>query len=195
MDNSRLIAIACGLIVMLVIIMVFRGCMGKPDTSGLKKPQKSESAHTGISIRTGTPVTEPPELDIFGRPVTAVIETATEETTVETTTEVVETDILGNIVTATATATTETDISGNEITTVFSDTTTEVVTEENGEVPTEESEVTTGEVIEESTLSPIEQYEQDLKDPHSIGGFNHGNYDEEGNPVPTLPPDFTIIIN
>lgn len=188
MDNSRLIAIACGLIVMLVVIMVFRGCMGKPDTSGLKKPQKSEPAYTGISIQTGTPVTEPPELDIFGRPVTEITETATEETTIETTTEVIDTDIFGNIVTAMTTATAETDISGTEITTAFTDTTTEVVTGETGEITTEE-------ITEESTLSPIEQYEQDLKDPHSIGGFNHGNYDEEGNPIPTLPPDFTIIIN
>lgn len=188
MDNSRLIAIACGLIVMLVIIMVFRGCMGKPDTSGLKKPQKSEPAQTGISIRTGALVTEPPELDIFGRPVTAVTEPATEETTVETTTEVVETDVFGNIITETTVEMIETDISGAEITTAFPDTTTEVVMEETGEIPTEE-------ITEETTLSPIEQYEQDLKDPHSIGGFNHGNYDEDGNPIPTLPPDFTIIIN
>lgn len=186
MDNSRLIAIACGLIVMLVIIMVFRGCMGKPDTSGLKKPQKSEPAQTGISIRNGTPVTEPPELDIFGRPVAAVTEIAAEETTVETTTEVIETDVFGNIITIIATS--ETDIFGVEVTTAFSETTTEAVTEET-------SEITDEEIIEEVTLSPIEQYEQDLNDPHSIGGFNHGNYDEEGNPIPTLPPDFTIIIN
>lgn len=187
MDNSRLIAIACGLIVMLVIIMMFRGCMGKPDTSGLKKNQKSESSDVEISIRTGVPVTEQPELDIFGRPVTAVTASAIEEITVETTTEVVETDIFGNIITEISVETG--DIFNIETTTAFSDTTTtEVVTEENGEIPTEE-------VIEETTLSPIEQYEQDLKDPHSIGGFNHGSYDEEGNPIPTLPPDFTIIIN
>lgn len=186
MDNSRLIAIACGLIVMLVIIMVFRGCMGKPDTSGLKKPHKSEPAQTGISIRTGTPVTEPPELDIFGRPVTAVPEIAQEEITSEPTTEVVETNVFGNIITTIVTS--ETDIFGNEVTTAFTETTTEVVTEETDEITTEE-------IIEEVTLSPIEQYKQDLNDPHSIGGFNHGNYDEDGNPIPTLPPDFTIIIN
>lgn len=197
MDNSRLIAIACGLIVMLVIIMVFRGCMGEPDTSGLKKTHHTtDSGQAEISIRTGTPVTEPPELDIFGRPVTAVVtepEILT-EFVIETSTGVVETDIFGNEVTTvaetdvfgnviTATESPETDIFGSEVTTAFSDTTTEVVTEEIGEI------------VEETTLSPIEQYEKDLNDPHSIGGFNHGQYDDEGNPIPTLPPDFAIIIN
>lgn len=185
MDNNRLIAIACGLIVMLIIIMMFRGCMGKPDTSGLKKnqnPQQSEPAYTGISIQTGTPVTEPPALDIFGRPVTAVPVIVTEEVTSETTTEVIDTDVFGNVITAITEI--ETDIFGSEITTASSDTTTEVV-----------EEVVTEEITEETTLSPFEQYQNDLNDPHSIGGFNHGQYDEEGNPIPTLPPDFAIIIH
>ncbi|MBR6070310.1 MAG: hypothetical protein IKP78_06950 [Ruminococcus sp.] len=27
-----------------------------------------------------------------------------------------------------------------------------------------------------------------------IGGFDHGQYDDEGNPIPTLPSDFVLII-
>lgn len=188
MDNSRLIAIACGLIVMLVIIMACRSCMGKPDTSGLKKPQKSEPVLTGVAVETGAPVTEPPQLDIFGRPVTAVATETPPEFSAETTTETVETDIFGNIVTSAAD---ETDVPSTEETDVpdtmetaetgaFPDTTTEAVPEIPTEVP---------------TLSPFEQYEQDLNDPDSIGGFNHGRYDDEGNPVPTIPNDFTIVIN
>lgn len=185
MDNSRLIAIACGLIVMLMIIMVCRSCMGKPDTSGLKKPQKNEPALTGIAVETGAPVTEPPELDIFGRPVTTIPQPATELTS-EITTGTADTDVSSNTITAT---TGETDVPDTTETaetvetSAFPETTTEAV----AEIPTSE--------VEEPTLSPVEQYEKDLNDPHSIGGFNHGQYDEEGNPVPTIPHDFTIIIN
>lgn len=186
MDNSRLIAIACGLIVMLVIIMACRSCMGKPDTSGLKKTQKNEPVLTGVVVETGAPATEPPQLDIFGRPVTTIPETPT-EFSAETTD-----DISGDTVTSVTSEISETNVSGMEETVVpdtadtmetgaFPNTTTEVVPE----IPT----------AEEPTLSLIEQYEKDLNDPHSIGGFNHGQYDEEGNPVPTVPHDFTIIIN
>ena len=193
MDNIRLIAIACGLIVMLVIIMLC--CDRNPDTSGLKKPKKAESSQVDISIQTGKPVTEPPELDIFGRPVTTTFQTAETdmEVSTETTTVTFETDVFGNTITAT---TGDTDISGTEVGAVSTDTTTEAVVDENAEPVTDENgRIVTEPATEETTLSPIEQYEQDLKDPHSIGGFNHGQYDEDGNPVPTLPSDFTIVIN
>ncbi len=182
MNNSRLIAIACGLIVMLVIVMVCRSCMDKPDTSGLKKPQKNEPVLTGVVVETGAPVTEPPELDIFGRPVTTIPEPATELTS-ETATVTAETGISENTVTVSTEETDVSDTAETVETSAFPETTTETV----AEIPTSETE--------EPTLSPIEQYEKDLTDPHSIGGFNHGQYDEEGNPVPTIPHDFTIIIN
>lgn len=181
MDNSRLIALACGLIVMIIIIMIGKSCMGTPDTSGMKKPvTKQEDSGFGISIATGTEPTEPPVFDIFGRPVevTTVSETLMQETSTETTTVVIETDVFGNVITTTVPV--ETDIFGMEVTTVSTETTTEVITEFPEET---------------TTISPLEQYQNELNDPHSIGGFNHGQYDSEGNPIPTLPPDFAIIIN
>ncbi|MCM1133862.1 MAG: hypothetical protein NC340_10385 [Ruminococcus flavefaciens] len=180
MDNNRLIALACGVIVMLVVIIIGKGCMGTPDTSGLKKPETSVKSGFEVEVATGMPTTAPPVLDIFGRPVavtTAVDFSPETEIQATETTEIQETDVFGNVITTTVAV--ETDFFGNEITTESTETTTEA----------------TDFFAETTTISPIEQYQNDLNNPDSIGGFNHGRYDSEGNPVPTLPPDFAIIIH
>lgn len=196
MDKSRAIAWGLFIIVTLCTIMLGRGCMGEPDTSGLKKPaQKTDVPEMSIVIETGAPVTEPPVYDIFGRPVqsTASPFPAESETTTSATVPP-ETDVFGNIVTSEPL----TDVSGSEVTET-SDAENETSTAEADiydmvltAITAPEYETTTETTV---TLSPIEQYEKDLKNPDSIGGFNHHQYDEEGNPVPTLPPDFAIIIN
>lgn len=188
MDKHRAVSWALGIIVCLVLIIIIKSCMGEPDTSGLKKRTKTsvaDTSTTGISIFTGATTTAPPVFDIFGKPVESSIYTGNKIQTLseDTTTTVAETDVFGNIVTQTEYV--ETDIFGN----IISETTSESTSTETSE---SESENVSTEV---STLSPLEQYESDLNNPNNIGGFNHNKYDDEGNPIATLPPDFAIIIN
>lgn len=206
MDKNSATAWLIGVIVTLSIILIGKGCMGEPDVSGLKKNKKSKNdSSIDINIKTEPVHTQPPEYDIFGKP---IITTSTEpaiEVTTETT--IIETDIFGNPVTTTVAF--ETDVFGNSVTTaeifetdVFGNTVTTTVAFETdvfgNPVLTDTIETTTQATddtpMETTTLSPFEQYQENLNDPNSIGGFNHNKYDDEGNPIPTLPPGFAIVI-
>lgn len=191
MDGNKASAWLIGVIVTLSIILIGKGCMGEPDTSGLKKNKKSKNdSSVNINIQTSPVYTQPPEYDIFGNPIITTSTVPTTEVTTETT--IIETDVFGNPVTTVVTS--ETDVFGNPVTTVITSETDvfgNPVTTDSIETTTQTTDDTP---IETTTLSPFEQYQESLNDPHSIGGFNHNKYDDEGNPIPTLPPDFTIII-
>lgn len=213
MDRSRLIAWGFGLIVCLIIIMIGKGC----TDSSINKMQKQKKSvevvnkenDITINISTSAPETAPSVVtDVFGRPVAVFqteMTTAEISDTAETETTVAETDIFGNIVTTTeiyltdvfgnTVTTTEnilTDAFGNEVTTTQTD-----MTDIFGNIVTTQTQTTVDEnPVETTTLSPLDQYNEDLKNPDFMSGFNHGEYevDKDGNTKPTLPSDFVIII-
>lgn len=191
MDKNSATAWLIGVIVTLSIILIGKGCMGEPDVSGLKKNKKSKNdSSVDIDIRTNPVHTQPPEYDIFGKPIITTSTVPATEVTTETT--IIETDVFGNPVTTTVAF--ETDVFGNFVTTaeiIETDVFGNPVTTDTTETTTQATDDTP---IETTTLSPFEQYQNDLNDPHSIGGFNHNQYDDEGNPIPTLPPGFAIVI-
>ena len=193
MDRSRLIAWGFGLIVCLIVIMIGKGCTDSSINKMQKQKKSAEVVNMGdditINISTSASETAPPVVtDMFGRPVAVV---QTEMITAETETIVTETDIFGNTVTTTENILTDT--FGNEVTTTQTD-----MTDVFGNIVTNQTQTTVvGNPVETTTLSPIDQYNEDLKNPDFMSGFNHGEYevDEEGNTKPTLPSDFVIIID
>ncbi len=185
MEKNKIVALVCAVIAALLVIMAGRSCTESIREANEKSRAKnnestvSYSGGSGVSIIEGTAPAEESgrETDIFGRVVTtsAVSEeyystaTTKEYDPTETTTEpVVEyvTDVFGIIIgTETATSATATTVVGETETTAT------------------------------TTLSPLDQFYHDQQKPPGISGYNHGNYDEDGNPIPTLPPDFSIVIN
>lgn len=176
MERNKIVALVCAAIAALLVIMAGKSCTESIREANEKsraknnKPTISFSGDLSVSVNEGTSPEEEVDrvTDIFGRVVTTV--TVSEEYSItETTTEpVIEyvTDVFGNVIgTETATSTTAVSTVG-------------------------ESETTA-----ETTLSPLDQFNNDQKNPPNISGFNHNNYDEDGNPKPTLPPDFSIVIN
>lgn len=178
MDKNRIAAWACGIIAALLVIMAGKSCA--PDT---KKPSKlasgekyEDEASADMSdseiyqSQTGNV-----QLDMFGRPIDPT----------EAESELV-TDEDDNIIEPETENITEhpiqyvTDVFGNVIGTEPTPTEAETITEA---------------IEEETTLSFLDQYNEDQKKPPpDISGHNHGQYDEDGNLKPTIPPDFVIII-
>ena len=172
-----MIALVCGVIAALLVIMAGRSCTESVREANEKSRVKSgksnisQSEQSGVSAVGGTaPVEDGGRVtDIFGRIVTSA--------TVPNTTNVTETSTepVGEYVT---------DAFGNGIG-------TETVTSTTTATAAYETETTAS-----TTLSPLDQFNNDQqKPPPNISGFNHGSYDEDGNPKPTLPPDFSIVIN
>lgn len=191
----------------MLIIMIGKGCT---DSSINKMQKQKKSAETvsqendvKINISTSAPETAPPvSTDMFGRPLaavqtmTAAAETVPAETDVfgniVTTTEIFLTDVFGNTVTTvTGTENIQTDIFGSTVTTIQTD-----MTDFSGSTVTTQTVTADENPVETTTLSPLEQYNEDLKNPDFMSGFNHGEYevDKEGNTKSTLPPDFVIIV-
>lgn len=174
MDSKKLIAIVCIAFISTLSIFTVRSCTEdalahKKQSSAAKKTEEEYPTHE-VSIQTGThEQTEPVEYDLFGNPIVA------------TTAENVEYDLFGNPIT-TAPPTTET---------------TPAETDEEGnfiEEPTDEGE--NGETTTSGEDEPQDEPEEPVTtDLPRISGFNHNEYDDEGNIKPTLPPDFAIIIN
>lgn len=170
MDSKKLIAIVCIAFISTLSIFTVRSCTEdalahKKQSSAAKKTEEEYPTHE-VSIQTGThEQTEPVEYDLFGNPIGA------------TTAENVEYDLFGNPIT-TAPPTTET---------------TPAETDEEGnfiEEPTDEGE--NGETMVSGEDEPGEPA---TTEPPRISGYNHNEYDDEGNIKPTMPPDFTLIIN
>lgn len=176
MEKNKIVALACAAIAALLVIMAGRSCTESIREANEKSRAKNNeptifySGGSGVSVIEGTaPAEEGGRVtDIFGRVVTTTAVSEEYDSTETTTEPVVEyvTDVFGNIIDTETSAST---------------TTTAVV----GEIETTAT----------TTLSPLDQFYHDQKNPPGISGYNHGNYDEDGNPQPTLPPDFTIVIN
>ncbi len=176
MGKNKIAALVCAAIAALLVIMAGKSCTKSALEANEKSRRKnndttSYSGESGDKVIEGTTPSEESEraTDIFGRIVTSEAVTDTYHAAETTTEPVVEyvTDAFGNVIgTETATSTTAT-------------------TNDN------ETETTAT-----TTLNPLEQFKSDQqKPPPNISGFNHGNFDEDGNPKPTLPPDFSIVIN
>ena len=176
MKKNKIAALVCAAIAALLVIMAGKSCTKSALEANEKSRRKnndttSYSGESGDKVIEGTTPSEESEraTDIFGRIVTSEAVTDTYHAAETTTEPVVEyvTDAFGNVIgTETVTSTTAT-------------------TNDN------ETETTAT-----TTLNPLEQFKNDQKKPPpNISGFNHGNFDEDGNPKPTLPPDFSIVIN
>lgn len=177
MKKNKIAALVCAAIAALLVIMAGKSCTKSAMEANEKSRRKnndttsSYSGESGDKVIEGTTPSEESEraTDIFGRIVTSEAVTDTYHAAETTTEPVVEyvTDAFGNVIgTETVTSTTAT-------------------TNDN------ETETTAT-----TTLNPLEQFKNDQqKPPPNISGFNHGNFDEDGNPKPTLPPDFSIVIN
>lgn len=186
MDKNRLAAISCGIIAAFLVIMAGKSCtegLNEPGKKSNKTTTSSEASKGEIQIDYPDPAsTSGVQYDMFGRPVrqdtTIAPEAATEIEPV--------TDEFGNIIETTTaeanepTAETVTDVFGNVIATIPPPTEPETQPEDEGE---------------KATLSPLDQFNEDAKKPPpDISGFHHGRYDKDGNLIPTIPPDYVIII-
>lgn len=192
MDRNRIIAWACGIVVFLLVVMAGKSCMQSPD----KKSGNGNNTGTThddqlimdyLGLQDTIPTKPQKYYDEFGRPVAPPETENIEES--EESAENVDEEI--------PTAEPATDIFGNVV---------EAPTEETTEPAVEYATDIFGHIIEEPT-EPEPEYEPETKseaEPVSeqstfpdISGFNHSkNNDEEKKPEkPTLPPDFSIVIN
>lgn len=191
MDRNRVIAWTCGLIVFLLVIMAGKSCTdGNKSSKKMNSVQSTESSEND-SFEINYPeinaeTTQGIQYDMFGRPIKAtepeMIESMTDENgnVIEQTTEIY-TDEDGNVIEPPTETETEpeTDIFGNII--------------EPETLPDELEKPDGSEEIAPETEASDEPAE--YKPPPGFSGYDHVKYDEEGNPVPTIPPDFVIIID
>ncbi len=185
MDRNRVIAWTCGIIVFLLVIMAGKSCADgtKPSKKTTSEDSSESTESVGFGIKypeIGAESTQGVQYDMFGRPIKATEPESTEPAT----------DEFGNVI----------------------EPVTEIFTDENGNVieppteePTEPETDAFGNIVEPETM-PDESDEiaaeteastepTEYKPPPGFSGYDHVKYDEEGNPVPTIPPDFVIIIN
>lgn len=187
--RTRIIGFACALITGMLVIMAGKGCAddaieknkklheAKVTDPNIIYPGQGDYAAVPETAAPGTTAPVMTGIDIFGN----VFEV----------TEPPVTDVFGNVIDPAAPVTTEiqqfetvTDVFGNVVETIPVTQTTAVVTIDPANT---------------TTLSPIDQYNEDLKNNQS-GGYYHGqssNNEEEDNtykPAPTIPPDFVIEI-
>ncbi len=171
MYRERVIAWGCGITAFLLIIMAGKSCMGTPQAPKNSNTTTKAATEAEYNIITPDiqPHTEPLTVgyDIFGKPIYAT-EPPTEETT-----EIAEGEA--------ATDTTDTALSDSESSFPM-ETTPEEATTDN---PI--SENPTAETSDEADTSEPPTI------PHGFDGNDHRVYDDEGNEVPTIPPDFVII--
>ncbi len=174
MERNRLIAIVCAIIAAVLVIIAGKSCADDAIKNGRKKSVKSEYVSrpdVSYSYQSASEPTGTSETDAFGRPV-------------QTQTEPVSRDIFGRPVTTEPDGTSVVityDDNGNVVSTSVVDASayeSSVTAVSEADAPTEGD---TG-----PTTTTIPPY---------LNGFDHNKYDEEGNTVPTLPKDFTIIIN
>lgn len=111
------------------------------------------------------------EYDIFGRPIKST-EAPAEDM------QEIPTDEEGNLIEPTMESTTEpaTDSLGN----VIEEPTVDAAVEDNDEASADSTEA--------------EDAGQTFTVPPGFSGYDHKVYDDEGNEIPTIPPDFVIII-
>ncbi len=181
MERNRIIAWTCGLIVFLLVLMAGKSCSdeNKPSkkTNSEKSTENSENGSYEINYpKSDADSTHGIQYDIFGRPIKA-----TEPEFIEAIT-----DEAGNVI----------------------EQTTEIFTDENGnvlepqtETVSEPTSVDPENIVEAETLPDKSEKTEaadeptEYKPPPGFSGYDHIKYDDEGNPVPTIPPDFVITID
>lgn len=195
MEKSRLIGITCAFIAAMLVIMAGKSCA---EDSIRKNARNKQSSTVSASI--GDNIIFPDEDSSYREPV------STDETTEPVVTEY---DVFGNLVIVTKpTDPLVTDPFGNIIESTTSEESEEpqyqIVTDVFGNVtatipvtaPAEETDQEPA-----TTLSLLDQYNEDLKKPNKFSGYYHGEDDENQDgensyrPPATIPPDFVIIID
>lgn len=180
MERNRLIAIVCAIIATALVIIAGKSCADDAIKNGRKNHQENErQARPGVSysFSEGSTSAEPTETDVFGKPVTTQAQT-----------EEVSYDIFGKPITTAPTS--EVPQPGVVIT-----------YDENGDIvssivpETQPYNSTVTAVSEPTEAVPVETDPAQTTIPPYLNGFDHNRYDPEGNTVPTMPSDFTIIIN
>lgn len=191
MDKNHIIAWACGIFAALLVIMAGKSCMKIPE-----KPEKNNTTEAAtlndfeLNLGTGTvKETEPKVIyDEFGRPIKATEAAPEEETQVYT-------DEFGNVIEP------PTEIFTDEFGNIIEPPTDEY-TEPQPQYATDLFGNATDETIPPATVSNEENVEEaDTEEetagntiPPGFSGYDHGKYDKDGNPMPTIPPDFKIVI-
>lgn len=174
MYKERIIAWGCGIAALLLVIMAGKSCTGTPQTS---KKETSTSIEATDDNNSNSYNIITPDMEI-----------ATEN-------EIIEYDIFGRPITATAAPTEPmaeipTDEEGNPL---------EVPTEDITVDATASAEPTDELSTEAATDEPVvedggEDATQPATIPPGLSGYDHKVYDDEGNEKATIPPDFVIII-
>ncbi len=172
MEKERLIAWSSAIIVTLVIIMFGKSCMGTPT------PKTKENTSPTQEVTTAENNTE-------GNGGFEIKYPEFEEVTEA---QIIGHDIFGKPIYATEAATEDM----QESPTDTKDIPAESATDAEGnliEQPTED--------IPDSEIQPTEESAdttQPATIPPGFSGYDHGVYDDEGNVVATVPPDFVIIV-
>lgn len=195
MEKNRLIGITCAFIAAMLVIMAGKSC----TEDSIKKNASNKKSSTA-SADIGNNIVFPSEDSFYREPVDI------DETTEPVVTEY---DVFGNLVIVTKpTDPPVTDPFGNIIESTTSEESGEpqfqIVTDVFGNVtatipvtaPAED-----GDQEPATTLSLLDQYNEDLKKPNKFSGYYHGEDDNEQDdentyrPPATIPPDFVIIID
>lgn len=195
MEKSRLIGITCAFIAAMLVIMAAKSCT---EDSIRKNSGNKQSSTASASM--GNNIIYPGEDSFYQETV------STDETTEPVVTEY---DVFGNPVIVTKpTDPPVTDPFGNIIESTTSEESGEpqfqIVTDAFGNVtatipvtaPADDSDQEPA-----TTLSLLDQYNQDSKNPNKFSGYYHGEDDKDQDdensyrPPATIPPDFVIIID
>lgn len=199
MYKERMISWGCGIIAFIVILLLGKSCMAVPESSKKKDKETSDSVGYenstenndgfGIIYPTASPDEQKDEivLDMFGRPVRVTeppeeeIEMPTDENgnPIEPPTEIY-TDEDGNIIEPPTTENAEETQSEND--------------SENDEESTENTEISDKQTDDEQSEENNEEDEEEIPIPPGFSGYDHKEYDDEGNEKATVPPDFVIVI-
>lgn len=200
MYKERIISWSCGIIAFIVIVILGKSCMAVPESSSKKDNNTSDSVEYtestnnndgfGIVYPTISPEEQKDEivLDMFGRPVRVTeppeeeIEMPTDENgnPIEPPTEIY-TDEDGNIIEPPTEEYTDDMQSENE----------EYSEDDN---VSEDDEELSDEQIDDEQSDENEEDEDEIPIPPGFSGYDHKEYDEEGQEKATLPPDFVIVI-
>lgn len=200
MYKERMISWGCGIIAFIVILLLGKSCMAVPESSKKKDKETSDSVGYenstenndgfGIIYPTASPDEQKDEivLDMFGRPVRVTeppeeeIEMPTEENgnPIEPPTEIY-TDEDGNNIEPPTTENAEETQSEN-------DSEDDEESAENTELSDEQTD------DEQSEENNEDGDEEEIPIPPGFSGYDHKEYDDEGNEKATVPPDFVIVI-
>lgn len=169
MDRNKIAAVLCAIIAFLLVVMAGKSCSARiNETNEANRNKATQSAETTAESRSDTAQgekTSPPAN--------------------------VQYDLFGRPIIPTEAPAEEiqpvTDEDGNVIEPEI-----EAVTDESGNIL--ETTLPDGEESGENAEEPTEAVDQPPTAPPGLSGFDHKEYDRDGNEVATIPPDFVIVI-